>query len=116
MFRRQLVSELQYLPETWSSSISMAGGRSRGGRYCELSTSITITFRMRIPIDAPKSLINLLRFEINTNKHIMEMLCTKEYLQINGKYLVPKNDHILGKKIITIILLDDNVNINMRIL
>jgi hypothetical protein len=29
---------------------------------------------------------------------------------------VPKNDHILGKKIITIILLDDNVNINMRIL
>jgi hypothetical protein len=46
----------------------------------------------------------------------MEILCTKEYIQINGKYLVPKNDHILGKKIITIILLDDNENINMGIL
>jgi hypothetical protein len=30
--RRQLVSELQHFPETSSSSISMAGGRSRGGR------------------------------------------------------------------------------------
>jgi len=30
--RRQLVSKLQHFPETSSSSVSMAGGRDRGGR------------------------------------------------------------------------------------
>jgi hypothetical protein len=63
---------------------------------------------------ATKENKNLLRLEINTNKHIMDILGAKEYLQINGKYLVPKNYHI-RKNIIIIILLDDNVNINMRI-
>jgi hypothetical protein len=31
--RRQLVSKLQHFPETSSSSVSMVGGRARGGRH-----------------------------------------------------------------------------------
>jgi hypothetical protein len=45
----------------------------------------------------------------------MKILSAKEYLQINGKYLVLKNYHI-RENIITIILLDDNVSINIEIL
>jgi hypothetical protein len=45
----------------------------------------------------------------------MEILGVKEYFQINGEYLVPKYFHI-RENIITIILLDDNVNINMEFL
>jgi hypothetical protein len=45
----------------------------------------------------------------------MEILGAKEYFQINGKYLVAKDYHI-RENIITIILLDDNVNINMGFL
>jgi ABC-type antimicrobial peptide transport system ATPase subunit len=45
----------------------------------------------------------------------MEILGAKEFFQINGKYLVPKN-YQFREKIITIILLDNNININMRIL
>jgi hypothetical protein len=45
----------------------------------------------------------------------MEIFGSKEYLQINEKYLVPKNYYI-RENIIIIILLDDDVNITMEIL